>query len=57
MSVSAVSTNAVARAYSTGATPPPAPPVKDNDGDGDDGASRAKAATPPGVGENVDLKV
>lgn len=34
---------------------PPPPPVKDNDGDNDHGAPEAKAATPEGVGGNVDI--
>ncbi len=53
MSVSAISSSAAtyAAAY---AAPAPAP-VKDSDGDYDNGAPSAKAATPPGVGEKLDI--
>ena len=56
MNVSAVSTNAVSQAFAVSARQAP-PPAKDNDGDNDQGAPETKAATPPGVGENLDLKV
>ena len=54
MSVSAISSSAVS--YAPASTPAPAAPVKDNDGDYDNGAPDVKAATPPGVGQNVDIK-
>jgi hypothetical protein len=49
--------------------PPPVTPVRpvtpaptqatktDNDGDSDNGAPDVRASTPPGVGENLDIKV
>ncbi len=54
MSISAVS--GPATSYAPASTPAPAAPVMDNDGDYDNGAPDVKAATPPGVGEKVDIK-
>jgi hypothetical protein len=55
MSISAVSSSAVG--YMPPSTPAPAQPATDNDGDNDNGAPDVKAATPPGVGVNLDMKV
>ncbi|MDB5427969.1 MAG: hypothetical protein JWR47_3662 [Phenylobacterium sp.] len=39
-------------------TPAPTQAAKtDNDGDSDNGAPDVRASTPPGVGENLDIKV
>jgi hypothetical protein len=39
-------------------TPAPTQAAKtDNDGDSDNGAPDARASTPPGVGDKVDIKV
>jgi hypothetical protein len=54
MSVSEISSSAVS--YAPVSAPTPAAPVKDNDGDYDNGAPEVKAATPPGVGGNIDIK-
>ncbi len=54
MSVSAVGNSAVAPTPLS--APPPAAPIRDKDGDFDNGAPDVKAATPPGVGVNLDTK-